>query len=830
MSRRRGVSGARTVARRSESVDLFMASARMRYGPRAMKPGNEGLSRGRALVALALTSALIVAHEVLITRLLSVVTWYGLAFVVLSIAMLGLTAGSLQAYRARELDEPIGPWIARRAAYFAVAIVGSTGVTLCVPLTPDPSGTALAALLAVAGANAIPMTLGGGIVARIMAESDAPVGIVYAVDLVAAALGALSPLVILGPLDGPSALIILGAFAALIAFVASPTRWMRGAALGGALALALIGVANNGAQRGLRVRFVKTAFIPLQVVPFFQGWNALSNIFVYPPGTVNARDALWAPSVHTPTMPAHIATAQIDGEAGTHTTLYHDLSELEFLRYDATNVVHWIRPDGLACVIGVGGGRDLASALVFGHPQALGVEINPLLVRMLRDASPILHDPRVSIVIGDGRSELAARRPHCRTLQASLVDTWAATGAGAFSHTEATLYTREAWSLLLERVEPDGVLTFSRWYSPTQVSETARLVALAMSALLDRHVADPRAHFAVITSGRVATIVVSPTPLRANDVATLHARAHELEFNVLFAPDQPPTEPVLRALLATREVSHLADAGRARNLDTSPATDDRPFFFQLLAPRAWLHPLNLLHIGLTSVGVISGNVLATVQLMMTFLAVSVIALLLLGPPLYRAARSGASLPGWRPGMYFAMLGAGFMLTEIALVQRMHVVLGHPTFALVVVLAGLLVCTGIGSALSTRFVRSRKAVTGAAIGAALLLFVLPYAVIGPLARATLAAPLALRIVWTGACAGLVGVILGMLFPSAIRYVHRDRGVPVALALNGVTSVLGSVLAIVVSVALGIAASFAVAAVFYLLAAWAGPHRWREETSA
>ena len=316
ISRRRGVSGARTVARRSESVDLFMASARMRYGPRAMKPGNEGLSRGRALVALALTSALIVAHEVLITRLLSVVTWYGLAFVVLSIAMLGLTAGSLQAYRARELDEPIGPWIARRAAYFAVAIVGSTGVTLCVPLTPDPSGTALAALLAVAGANAIPMTLGGGIVARIMAESDAPVGIVYAVDLVAAALGALSPLVILGPLDGPSALIILGAFAALIAFVASPTRWMRGAALGGALALALIGVANNGAQRGLRVRFVKTAFIPLQVVPFFQGWNALSNIFVYPPGTVNARDALWAPSVHTPTMPAHIATAQIDGEAG----------------------------------------------------------------------------------------------------------------------------------------------------------------------------------------------------------------------------------------------------------------------------------------------------------------------------------------------------------------------------------------------------------------------------------------------------------------------------------------------------------------------------------
>jgi hypothetical protein len=794
-----------------------------------MNPGTESLSRGRALAALALTSALIVSHEVLVTRLLSVVTWYGLAFVVLSIAMLGLTAGSLQAYHAREKGEPIGPWIARRAGWFAVAIVGATAVTLSVPLTPDPSGTALGALLIVAGANAIPMTLGGGIVARIMAESDAPVGIVYAVDLVAAALGALSPLVMLGPLDGPSALVLLGALAALIAVVTAPSTMMRGAALAGTLALAVLSVVNNGAQRGLRVRFVKTNFVPLATVPFFQGWNALSNIFVYPRGTVDARAALWAPSVHTPTMPAHIATAQIDGEAGTHATLYHDLSELEFLRYDATNVVHWIRPDGLACVIGVGGGRDLASALVFGHPQALGVEINPLLVRMLRGASPLLHDPRVQIVVGDGRSELAARQPHCRTLQASLVDTWAATGAGAFSHTEATLYTREAWSLLLARVVPDGVLTFSRWYSPTQVSETARLVALAMSALLDRHVADPRRHFAVITTGRVATIVVSPAPLSALDVSTLHARAGELEFNVLLAPDQPPADSVLRRLWDTHDADRLVDAGRAQNLDTSPATDDRPFFFQLLAPRAWLHPSSLLNIGFTSIGVISGNVLATVQLLMTFLAVSLIALLLLGPPLYRAARSGASLPGWKSGLYFAMLGAGFMLAEIALVQRMHVVLGHPTYALVVVLAGLLVCTGIGSALSTRLITSRNAVTMAAIAAAVVLVALPFVVIGPLARATLAAPLGARIAWTGMSAGLVGVMLGMLFPSAIRFVHRDRGVPVALALNGVTSVLGSVLAIVISVAMGISASFAAAAGFYLIAAWAGPHGWREEVA-
>src|SRR4051794_21205990 len=148
-------------------------------------------TRLRALGALALTSAVIVAHEVLVTRLLSVVTWYGLAFVVLSIAMLGLTAGSLQAFRARSENIPLDDWIARRSVVFAGGIVLSIGTAVSVPMLSEPTGTAFAALLVVAGATAVPMTAGGGIVARIMAESDAPVGVVYAIDLGAAALGAL---------------------------------------------------------------------------------------------------------------------------------------------------------------------------------------------------------------------------------------------------------------------------------------------------------------------------------------------------------------------------------------------------------------------------------------------------------------------------------------------------------------------------------------------------------------------------------------------------------------------------------------------------------------
>ena len=65
----------------------------------------------------------------------------------------------------------------------------------------------------------------------------------------------------------------------------------------------------------------------------------------------------------------------------------------------------------------------------------------------------------------------------------SLIDTWAATGAGAFTLSENGLYTVEAWRIFLERLTSDGVFTVSRWYAPGEVNETGRMVSLAVATL-----------------------------------------------------------------------------------------------------------------------------------------------------------------------------------------------------------------------------------------------------------------------------------------------------------------------------------------------------------
>ena len=780
------------------------------------------MSRARSIVLLALTAAVIVAEEVLLTRVLSVTTWYSLAFVVINLAMLGLTAGSLQAARAERNAAPLEPWLARRMLVLGAALLFADAVTVKVPLFFYADVPSFMALLFVVAANTLPFIAGGSIVARLMSRGGASIPVLYAVDLVAAAGGALLPLALLGPLTGPGAIALLAAAAAAGAWIAWPRAWPAAAVVAAAaIALTLVPM-NIDIAKGFQFRDDDQPVVEL--------WNPLSYLYATRfNGT--PRPVLWAPSPFRPPATAKMSIIRIDAEAWTPVYAYKDPAALTFLRYDAVTSANVLRPGGTACVIGVGGGRDVVAALHYGHPRVFGIEINPAMVELLRWASrvsPIITDPRVQIVTGDGRAVLARTNVQCSVLQASLIDTWAATSAGAFAHTEATLYTREAWALFLRRVEPDGILTFSRWYSPDHVSETARLISLSMASLIDRGVANPRDHFAVIASLRCATMLVSPRPFSAGDRAAIARLERELGYDILVAPGRKAADPLIEKLLEARSISDLAAAGKPYGLDTSPPNDDRPFFFQLLAPAAWLHPLDamrLLRNSGTGGGVVPGNITAMIGMALMLIAVSVLGAILLGPTLLRALRSPApALPGGAAWVYFGALGAGFMIAEIALMQRMHVVLGHPTYSLIVVLASLLVATGIGSALSTRVVRSRRAVSVVAAVAGVLLIVLPFAVIHPLAQRTADASLAVRALWTGGCAAIAGLLLGMLFPSGLRFTNREQGAPAALAINGVTSVLGGGAAVIVSVAFGIPASFTVAGLCYLAAAVAGPARW------
>ena len=197
-------------------------------------------------------------------------------------------------------------------------------------------------------------------------------------------------------------------------------------------------------------------------------WNAYSRIRAGV--TVHRSPAMWGPSPMTPTTEIDQRLLSIDGEAGTY--MYHfsgDLGDLEFLRYDITNLAYHIRNRGRSAVIGVGGGRDVLSAYLFGFREITAVEINPVFLEFLtdrfRDFNHLADLTGVRLVHDDARSWFASsgRNAGFDLVQMSLTDTWAATGVGAFSLTENGLYTVQGWRYFLASLAPNGVFTVSRW-------------------------------------------------------------------------------------------------------------------------------------------------------------------------------------------------------------------------------------------------------------------------------------------------------------------------------------------------------------------------------
>src|SRR2546426_12378240 len=262
---------------------------------------------------------------------------------------------------------------------------------------------------------------------------------------------------------------------------------------------------------------------------------------------------LWGPS---PKLPSDVRVESkgvtIDGAAGTRMFRFDgDQTTIDFLAYDVTNLAYFVRRTGRAAVIGVGSGRDIQSAWRFGFRDITGVEINPILVRLLTRDGPFAQFAGLSslagvrLIVDEARSWFARTHETFDTIQMSMIDTWAATGAGAFTLTENGLYTVEAWKCFWSKLTDRGIFTVSRWYGPSAVNETGRMVSLAVAALQESGVSRPEDHIFLAASGQVATLIFSRSALSTGDIATLRETCGRFGYSILLSPGSEPISEVL---------------------------------------------------------------------------------------------------------------------------------------------------------------------------------------------------------------------------------------------------------------------------------------------
>jgi hypothetical protein len=772
-------------------------------------------------------------YEILLTRIFSVTMLYHFAFVALSVAMFGMTAGALLVYLAPQVfaGDRLRVQLARAAVAFPVAIVLSFLTQLSIPFRVHPSIVAIYAIGLTYVVVAVPFIVSGIAVCLALTGFPSRVSRLYAADLAGAALGCVLLIGVLDYSDGPTAVLWVALLAACgsIAFAwDTSSRAIRRAAVAIAVVIGFAAIGHTILVWRefpiFRILYIKGSF---EARPLYEKWNAYSRVRVNGDETAEALPQGWGLS---PTLPPSTRVRQlqmdIDVGAGTVMTGYDgEPATLKHLEYDVTNIGYYLRPNARTLVVGAGGGRDVLSALAFGAQSITAVEINEDIIRTVNGrfgdfTGHLDRDPRVSFVNDEARSYIARSRDRFDVIQISLIDTWAATAAGAFVLSENSIYTKEAWTTFLNHLTDDGILSVSRWYFRDRPGEMYRTTTLAVEALRAMGIEEPRPHIAIVRNMHLAnrraeipdgvgTLLVSRSPFTPAELSRLDSVSAQLGFDIPFGPHTSTDDTFVRLTMRDGLEPFLD----AFPMNIAAPTDDSPFFFNMLRLR------DVFKLELLEVGKQSHNMKAVATLAILLATVTILAGLCLVLPLWMTRRR-TNLSGAGPLLiFFIAIGLGFMLIETSQMQRLIIALGHPTYGLSVVLFALLLSSGAGSFLTTHVRPETSAVAGRRRLLALVVVLAIFGLITPaVVRWSEPMTTPVRILAAVLLLFPAGLVMGMAFPLGMKLAagRASELMPWLWGLNGAASVLASVLSVCIALTWSISTAFWSGWLCYLVA--------------
>lgn len=785
------------------------------------------------LLAVALISASALAYEILLMRLFSIIQWQHFAWMMISLALLGYGAsGGFLSLLGERPQQRLGTWWPLAGAGFAISMIVGFLLAQALPFNPLEMlwelrqwgylGAQFLLLL-------VPFLLAASCTCMAITAWREDAGAVYAADLAGAGLGASGIILLLQgvtPLTALWLLVVMALGAALCGWLALGGRALLPGLTILSLLLVLPGLYGTA---GLRIH----AYKPLSQTLSIMGTRVVGR-YSSAYGQLDVVASPRVPFRHAPGL-----SLGYGGQLPEQLAVFIDAGGMSAIsRRGAGQDDGWLDEMSSALpyhllrtprvlVLGAGTGMDVQQALALGAQRVDAVELNPQMLRLVRDIhaefnAGLYRDPRVRLHQAEVRGYIAASRQRHDVIQLSLLDSFNTSAAGLYALNESYLYTVEAIRAYLDHLRAQGYLALTRWVR-LPPRDGIRLFATVVRALREAGFTEPGRHLLWIRSWKTSTLLVKAGVVGQRDIERLLAFCAARGFDPIYYPGIDTHRVNLRnrlpqawfhqaatALLGTRAGVYLD----RYKFDIAPSTDDRPWFFQSFRWRVLPEILELKGRGGLAL-LDSGYLILVITLLLLGLASTLVIMLplLLRRWPYRDA-------GWCCiTVYFASLGLAFMLLEISYIQRFILFLSRPIYAAAVILAGFLVFAGLGSLCSRRFGgrRGKILLYPALFGIGVISLVYHWLLPSLFEHAS-GFPDAFRIAISLLLIAPLAFCMGIPFPLGLeRFTHRyPRLIPWAWAINGCAAVMGASLATLLSLQIGNSGVMVVALGLYLLA--------------
>jgi len=788
------------------------------------------------LFSIALISAAALAYEILLMRLFSIIQWHHFAYMMISLALLGYGASGTFLALSRQ-------WLKGRfrAAYLVNAVLFGISALLCFQLAQSVPFNALEVLwdpqqplrlMLIFLLLFIPFFCAANCICLTFSEFSNQLHRVYCFDLLGAGFGALAIVGLLFLVLPGTALKVVSAMGILSAAVAwwecgTQPRWPALVLLLGAGTVLL--PASNFSLQVSEFKGLSQALRVLDVQQVDQRSSPLGLLTTVKSPAIPFRHAPGL-SLNTPgPVPEQLGLFTDADNLSVLTRFDGDLKKLSYLDYLSSALPYQLleKHDVRVLVLGAGGGSDVLQALYHRANHVDAVELNPQVVDLVNtefaDFTGALYKlPGVNGHNSEARGFVAASSIRYDLIQVALMDSFSASSAGLYALSENYLYTVEAFTQYLQHLEPNGILSITRWIKMPP-RDGLKIFATVVEVLEQAGVTDPGQHLAMIRSWNTSTLLVKNEAFTSGDIDSLKVFCRERWFDMIYYPGITKAEAnhfnQMPEPWFFEGANRLLGSARAEFMDAykfniHPATDDRPYFSHFLKWRTLPELLALK--GRGSMPMLEWGYLILIATLVLALLASFLLVLL---PLWLQRRKDDQASGlrWRFLVYFPAVGVAFMFIEIAFIQKFILFLHHPLYAVSVVLCTFLVFAGLGSLMSVRWhkhVSLLKSTAGIAVLSVFYVLLLP-GVFDWLVQL----PGAFKIPVSAMLIAPLAFLMGMPFPLGMRVVS-DRlpsWIPWAWGVNGCASVVSAILATLLAIHLGFVFVVLMAVALYLLAA-------------